>query len=88
MTNLTTSWNSDRNIDTTMERQVTLRQCPFCGGEAEIKERFIHGVANKKHYHVKCKACGCGQDIHRDYATRGKAIRAWNRRYTELELKR
>ncbi len=28
----------------------TLLPCPFCGGEALMRERYINGIANTKHY--------------------------------------
>lgn len=66
-----------------LESAVELKPCPFCGGRPEILERFIHGVANRKHYWIRCSKCWVGQDLHRDYRTREKAIERWNQRYSE-----
>lgn len=59
-----------------------LKPCPFCGGEAEIKERFRRGTANRKMFWVECKACWVAQYHGNDggYNTRAKAADAWNRR--------
>jgi len=62
--------------------EIELFPCPFCGGKAEIKERYRRGVANRKMYWVECKACWVSQH-HGDiggYATKAKAAKAWNKR--------
>ena len=59
-----------------------LKRCPFCGGEAEIHERYRKGTPNRKLFWVECKACWVAQ-YHGDiggYRTRSKATEAWNRR--------
>ena len=83
VTKNTKARDSECPMEAKLEENPVIQRCPFCGGEAELRERYIKGVANKKHYHIRCKACGCGQDVHRDYATKAKAIRAWNKRYDE-----
>lgn len=50
----------------------TLKPCPFCGGEAEVRMNIF-----SKAYSVECKKCtakvtGC--------ETSGKAFGMWNRR--------
>lgn len=57
-----------------------LKPCPFCGGKAVVSERYIPGIANRKHYWVECieKTRCCEQ--HNEYRTKVKAIEAWNRR--------
>lgn len=57
-----------------------LRECPFCGGNAEIKERYLIGVANKKNYWVVCGKCQA-QINQRNSIKR--ATEAWNRRTGE-----
>ena len=61
-----------------------LKPCPFCGGEAEIFSWYIKGIANRLHYNVRCKDCGCTRRS-REYRTTKKAIEAWNRRAGEQE---
>ncbi len=34
-----------------------LKPCPVCGGEAEIIQWYIKGIANRKHYRVQCSTC-------------------------------
>lgn len=68
-----------------------LKPCPFCGGEAEIKNfdgyhRYANGVVD----FIQCKKCG-GRT--REYYThikteidmRQEAIKAWNRRTNDKE---
>ena len=54
-----------------------LKKCPFCGGEAELIEYYIKGVANKKNYFVRCEHHCCKTMNFRKTNT---AIEAWNRR--------
>lgn len=55
-----------------------LRSCPFCGGEALLRERYIPGVANRKHYRRECRHCKATfVDWYRSIK---KADEAWNRR--------
>ena len=61
-----------------------LKRCPFCGGEAELQSWYIKGIANKKHYRMRCKNCGCNC-LNREYASTGKAMKAWNRRASDDE---
>lgn len=64
-----------------------LKPCPFCGGKSEIKERFRRGTANRKMFWVECNACLVSQ-YHGDtggYATKAKAVKAWNRRAERSE---
>lgn len=57
---------------------MKIEKCPFCGGEAIMRERFIHGSANTKHYRLECKDC------HASFLNwnknTSKAIAAWNSR--------
>lgn len=59
---------------------VELKPCPFCGGTAEVKERYRKGIANRKMYWVSCKRCQVTQayDNLHGYNTKEKAIRVWN----------
>ena len=55
-----------------------LRSCPFCGGEALLRERYIAGIANRKHYRRECRHCKATfADWYRSIK---KADEAWNRR--------
>lgn len=60
----------------------SLRNCPFCGGEAEMAKHFLYGkVAG---YHVFCKKCDCEIKL---YKTKGNARNAWNRRVNDEQRK-
>ena len=51
--------------------QESLRPCPFCGGEAEMRE----GSSTKPY--IRCKRCGCRTGSSR---YRGNLAKAWNAR--------
>lgn len=59
-----------------------LKPCPFCGGEAKLRqyrEKFLLDNKPRDCYMVLCKEkdCGCGTSYEK---TSEKAIAAWNRR--------
>ena len=58
-----------------------IKNCPFCGGEAKIKSRYIGygsvGLGAHDWYSVECKECRAKGD---EYGTELGAIAAWNRR--------
>lgn len=51
--------------------QESMRPCPFCGGEAEMRE----GSSTKPY--IRCKRCGCRTGSSR---YRGNLAKAWNAR--------
>ncbi len=55
-----------------------LKPCPFCGGEALMRERYINGIANTKHYRRECRHCKA--TFAHWYRSMKKADEAWNRR--------
>ena len=55
-----------------------LLPCPFCGGEALMRERYVAGVANTKHYRRECHHCKA--TFANWYRSMKKADEAWNRR--------
>lgn len=57
---------------------IKLLPCPFCGGEALMRERYINGIANKKHYRRECRLCKA--TFAHWYRSMKKADEAWNRR--------
>ena len=61
---------------------MKLKPCPFCGGEAQVNERYRSGTPNRKMYWVSCKACGISQQNTNvsGYRYQNKAIDRWNRR--------
>lgn len=65
-----------------------LKPCPFCNGNAEVKERYRKGIANRKMYWVECKKCGVSQAHHElaGYRTPNKAIAVWNHRWQENDM--
>ena len=60
-----------------------MKPCPFCGGTAEIRSRFIKGVANRKHYWLECGQCHIQQNHVDGYRTIDKAVKIWNRRTSD-----
>lgn len=67
----------------TMIAIPNIKPCPFCNGNAEVKDRYRKGVANRKMYWVECKKCGVSQAHHglAGYRTPNKAIAVWNHRW-------
>ena len=59
-----------------------LRECPFCGGSALLKDKYLCGVANRKNYWIVCGKC---QARIQDRNSMVRAITAWNNR-SQLEL--
>ena len=55
-----------------------LKPCPFCGGESLLRERYINGAANTKHYIRECRHCKA--TFANWYRSIKKANEAWNRR--------
>ena len=59
----------------------TLLPCPFCGGEAKIKSRYIGygsvGLGAHDWYSVECKECRAKGY---EYGMEPEAIAAWNQR--------
>lgn len=67
---------------------MKIKNCPFCGGEAEVVEgRHMDGNMHYDEYHVKCTKCGAmtGKYVtggyYGEWNTERDAIAAWNRRY-------
>ena len=54
---------------------LKLRNCPFCGGDAEIVKEDQFG---RLRFFVTC--LGCGIETPRTAMTKEKAAEAWNRR--------
>ena len=59
-----------------MNEKIELKPCPFCGGEAELKEYRLTAKADSRHV-VYCQKCGV---ITRFYESPEAAAEAWNRR--------
>lgn len=63
----------------------TLKPCPFCGGEAEMRDARKSLVVSKFSYifpySVRCSNEKCGVKPYTEYSsTEQEAIDAWNRR--------
>ena len=56
--------------------QQELKNCPFCGGEPEIKQDCFR----PEFYHVNCKTAACNGHIFYPHRTLEEAITAWNTR--------
>lgn len=63
----------------------SLKPCPFCGGEAVLKE--LHHVPNGYDYTPTCLNPSCAGRITKKWINKEDAIKAWNRR-TEPERKK
>ena len=55
-----------------------LKPCPFCGGEALMRERYSNGIANTKHYRRECRHCKA--TFAHWFRSIKRANEAWNRR--------
>jgi Lar family restriction alleviation protein len=53
---------------------ITLKQCPFCGGNAEL------AVGAPGCVYIRCEACGAASDD----GSRSRVVAAWNRRMPHL----
>lgn len=62
-----------------------LLPCPFCGGESLLRDRYINGVANTKHYIRECRHCKA--TFANWYRSIKKANEAWNRRAEDERYK-
>ena len=60
-----------------------LKNCPFCGGKALLRDRYINGAANAKHYIRVCHHCKA--TFAHWFRSIKKANEAWNRRADEDE---
>lgn len=61
-------------------KQLELKPCPFCGGEAEFIQDRVLGL-----YAVWCKKCKCQTTYQFDFCkglgvSKHKAAEAWNNR--------
>jgi len=62
-----------------LETEERLNSCPFCGSQAAF--RLKDKAGHEKHMiSVECCNSSCGVMTPEHYATREKAIEAWNRR--------
>ena len=66
-------------------KEIKLRECPCCGGEAEIKEtRYIDATPSS--VKVLCKKCALQTKSFiesLDYCAKEEAAKAWNNRHVE-----
>lgn len=61
---------------------MQLKNCPFCGGEAQKQAQEVNGL---RAIYVVCEKCGASSGIYKTRKPRVKdeenpAIKAWNRR--------
>ena len=63
--------------------ELKIKPCPFCGGKADVLERYRKGTPNRKMFWVECTSCGISQAHHdlSGYRTPNKAVERWNRRF-------
>ena len=61
--------------------KTVLKPCPFCGGEAEVKEGWAYGYHESR---IRCKKCAIStQPV--PFHSKGTATRVWNRRVEEMD---
>lgn len=59
-------------------KEIAVKPCPMCGGDAKIQKGFIKDVVN-----VECEKCGLTTKAYTPnifYAAVAKAVEDWNRR--------
>lgn len=56
-------------------KELELKHCPFCGGEAKIKNNYVN-----KDIYVECRNCYSRTD---GFGLEEYAINQWNRRVTQ-----
>ena len=61
----------------TKAKNRELKNCPFCGGVAEVATYYEHGKARGKF--VFCTKCSITQE--HPYSSKQNAINVWNRRF-------
>ena len=70
-------------------KEIKLRECPCCGGEAEIKEtRYIDATPSS--VKVLCKKCALQTKSFiesLDYCAKEEAAKVWNLRAQQINLK-
>jgi Lar family restriction alleviation protein len=59
-----------------------LKECPFCGGEADIDTTEYGGTA-KWVNNIYCSECGVSMS--NLYGPKKNAINRWNKRYTPIK---
>lgn len=62
-------------------RELKIKRCPFCGGEARIQAGYSYG--DPPHYFVECKRCGAkGSSVCQFDSTteecKEKCVKRWN----------
>lgn len=62
--------------------ELTAKLCPLCGDKTTLQERYIQGIANKKHYRRICKACNISTDWHKSIY---KADLMWKERLNKIK---
>lgn len=61
---------------------MTLKPCPFCGGEASVEYEVFAGTTVRG-YRVRCGNDSCNEDVECStyaFGTEAEAMAAWNRR--------
>lgn len=64
-------------------REIKLKECPCCGGEAEMKEdRYFSAPSVVRVICKKCTLQTKSFEESLDYCAKEEAAKAWNERYT------
>jgi len=62
-----------------IENKIKLKQCPFCGGDADLWGASGGGINDMTHW-VSCTKCYCGTDV---FGSESEAVESWNSRVIE-----
>lgn len=65
-----------------------LHACPVCGVAPRVISWYVRGIANLKHYAVKCPNCYYRLTNPYQFATITKAIKFWNEDAEKKESKK
>lgn len=66
------------SVDSIFESGQRLKNCPFCGGEAEIRK--VKHISEGWDYTPRCKIPSCPGRLTKKWMTEATALYAWNRR--------
>ena len=60
-----------------MTKKYEIKNCPFCGSEAKLKEFAAHFYST---FWIECKNC---HNSTQKYTTARTALKHWNRRFND-----
>lgn len=69
------------------QSKIDIKNCPFCGYEAGVIDWGTEGPSDEYAEDWQIQCCHCGASPLEDWAEKAAAIKAWNARPAEDELK-